>query len=69
MDFAALNGPARDAYIDAELAFVRRTWKEQVASGQSPLLSASCRREWRAEVLKACACGATSNGCPVHTPV
>jgi len=66
MDFAALTGPELDAYIDAEVAFVDRVWKEQLAAGRNPLLSASCYREWRLEVLKVCSCGATTAGCRVH---
>jgi len=68
MDFTTLTGPQVDAHIDAEVAFVERVWKEQLAAGQNPLLSASCYREWRTEVLKACRCGVTTAGCPVHAP-
>jgi len=68
MDFATLTGPELDAHIDAEVAFLGRVWKEQLAAGVNPLLSASCYREWRAEVLKVCGCGATTAGCRVHAP-
>ncbi|MGC5012544.1 hypothetical protein ACLQ2R_17410 [Streptosporangium sp. DT93] len=68
MDFATLTGAELDAYIDAEVAFVERTWRQQLADGKNPLLSASCYREWRAGVVGACRCGATTAGCPVHAP-